>query len=141
MPAIHCQCGKAVTASPAGLFSICWNCGRLLPFTVKVLDVRPRRPVKRVRRPVGGNNRLRGAKVFLLYECWLAGMSTRKAADFVRVSKVTAMRYFADFNKVLGKRVCLCGELAGHRGWCRKRYLESPGRRAFIAGWKSGCHQ
>lgn len=102
---------------------------------MRAVIIRERRSGDRrkiVRGPVGGNHRLKRAKAYQLYECWLAGMTVRKAAQFALVAKNTAMTYFSDFNWVLGHRQCLCGKRVGHRGWCRKLYLESTKRQATV---------
>lgn len=59
-----------------------------------------------------------------------AGMSLRWIARTVGISKNTVKRYLP----LAGEdRSCPCGGPAGHQGWCKWRYAQSPARQAFHA--------
>ncbi len=74
------------------------------------------------------SNYLAPEKVEGLSRLFLQGYSLNAACRMIGCSVNTGRRYYpAD-----AVPNCPCGREAGHRGWCRVRYAESPARQAVL---------
>ena len=74
-------------------------------------------------------NELPSAKQQHLRELFLQpGMTIRRAASIAQVAKRTAATY-RDRLGLLPN--CICGQVAGHRGWCAFRFSRSTKRQAL----------
>lgn len=79
------------------------------------------------------SNYLAPEKADLLQRLFLQGFSQNEACRRVGCSPNTARRYYP----VDARPNCPCGREAGHRGWCRVRYAESPARQAILGNQPS----
>lgn len=61
-----------------------------------------------------------------------AGISLRKVAATVHLSKVTILKIKKEMGQEVTGILCPCGDLAGHKGWCRIRVQESAARQKFL---------
>jgi hypothetical protein len=73
-------------------------------------------------------NYLAPQKVERLSQLFLQGFSMRAACRMVGCSTNTGWKYYP----IDTPPSCPCGLEAGHRGWCRVRYAESPARQAML---------
>ena len=62
-----------------------------------------------------------------LRDAYRRGLSIREGAKLAGVSQGTAHKYYKLRRREIGPASCACGQIAGHRGWCRLGLLRLRG--------------
>lgn len=71
-------------------------------------------------------------KAAIISALLIPGATIRSVSSLLGVSKITVLKW----SKTISRTPCPCGQKAGHRGWCRWRFLKSPDRQEVMLKMK-----
>src|SRR5436309_7897655 len=77
-------------------------------------------------------NVLPKTRVAEIYACLRRGWTIRPTAILCGVATNTVIRYRTRLIKERGQPKCPCGRPSSHRGWCKWRFNNSPGRQECL---------